>query len=108
VHDVIVTAELSAALVEVLPRRGGAEEHLGRDAVMYGSAPRLLDIEMVIGERGVLVVIRQMLRQRVARDRFLGRIREIDIPGHILDVPAVVHPREEELLGIAEDDGTDP
>ena len=71
-------------------------------------APRLLDIQMVVGERGVLVVIGKMLRQRIARDCLLGCLREIDVPGDILDVSPVVHPGEEELLGIAENDRTDP
>ena len=106
-HDVFVTTELPAAFVEVLPRRGGAEEHLGRDPVVDRPAPRLPHIEVVVGQSGVFVVFGEVLWKRIARDRLLGGLREIDVTSHILDLPPVVHASEEELLGVTEDDGTD-
>ena len=48
-----------------------------------------------------------MFRQRIAGNGLLGCLRQINIIGDILDVPAVIHPGEEELLGVAENDGAD-
>ena len=45
-----------------------------------------------------------MFRQRIAGNGLLGCLRQINIIGDILDVPPVIHPGEEELLGVAEND----
>ena len=100
-------AELAAPVVEVLSGRRGAKEHFLRDVVVNRPAKRLLGVEVIVRQRGVLVVGRKMLRQRVSGNGLLRRLGQINIIGDILDVPAVIHPGEEELLGVAENDGAD-
>ena len=74
---------------------------------MDRSAERLLNVEMVIRQSGILVVGRKMLGQWITGDRLLRRLGQLDVPRQVLDVATVVHPGEEELLGVAENDGAD-
>ncbi len=71
---------------------------------MDRSAKRLLNVEMVIRQSGILVVRRKMLGQRVMVDGLLRRLGQFDVPRHVLHVAAIIHSRKEELLGVAEDD----
>src|SRR5258707_592899 len=62
---------------------------------------------MIISQRGILVVRRKMLGQRIAGDRLLRRLRQLNVTRHVVHVAAVIHSRKEELLGVAKDDGAD-
>ena len=97
--------EETAPVVEVFPGRGRAEEHLGRDPVMNGPATRLLNVQVIIRQRGVFIGIRQMLRKRITGNRLLRRFGKINILRDILNIAPVIHPSKKELLGVTEDDG---